>query len=55
MFCLNDPNVLYKNCYPIKLPQDGVEDPVTIAVNVFNLVHHPFDNLDEHGNLRNPA
>lgn len=52
MFCLNDPSVLYKNTYPIKLPADGVEDPVTIAFNVFNLVHHPFDTLDEHGNVR---
>jgi hypothetical protein len=55
IFCLNDPNILYKNCYPIKLPTEGVEDPVTIAVNVFNLVNHPFDYMDEHGNMKNEA
>jgi hypothetical protein len=38
----------------VKLPTSGVEDPVTIVCNVFNLVNHPFDTIDEvTGKVRN--
>ena len=47
IFNVNEPNVIYKNSYPLKLPSPGVEDPVTVVANVFNLVNHPFDSVDE--------
>jgi hypothetical protein len=53
IFNLNEPWVIYKHTYPIKKPSVGCEDPVTITSHVFNLVNHPYDVVDQDGNVRN--
>jgi len=55
IFNLNEPWVIYKTNYPIKLPASGCEDPVTITSHVLNLVNHQYDSMDQDGNPKSAA